>query len=282
MSTFEKAEALFKAATTKPVEGPPKDKAHVIPSGKETVSLRLDRDVHRALPGRRPGLAGPHQRRAAQGRRARVAPAAIAARARPARSPTAALSAHPASPAGRVSVPVKKQCVSSPMRHGRHHRLAPRRVAVHHRHPVLPLRLEKRRADPDQVLVGLPVERDARAGCRRGRRTSRAGTAATGSALRNARCSRRHAVAEHRDAAPGRRSARSSIGVDVDAVGLDGLRAALDQPPAVLDRVAEVVEHRLLRGCRRARSAASPPAGASAGGRSPRHDRARGRHSRRA
>ena len=44
MSTFEKAEAAFKAATTKPVEGPaPKETA--IPQGKETVSLRLDRDV---------------------------------------------------------------------------------------------------------------------------------------------------------------------------------------------------------------------------------------------
>jgi uncharacterized protein (DUF4415 family) len=45
MGTFEKAEALFKAATTKPIEGPPKEKGHVIPSGKETVSLRLDRDL---------------------------------------------------------------------------------------------------------------------------------------------------------------------------------------------------------------------------------------------
>ena len=45
MGTFEKAEALFKAATTKPVEGPAKEKGHVIPGGKEAVSLRLDRDV---------------------------------------------------------------------------------------------------------------------------------------------------------------------------------------------------------------------------------------------
>lgn len=45
MGTFEKAEALFKAATTKPVEGPPKAKAPVIPGGKETVALRLDREV---------------------------------------------------------------------------------------------------------------------------------------------------------------------------------------------------------------------------------------------
>jgi len=43
MSNIEKAEALFKAATTKPVEAAPK--ANVIPTGKETVSLRLDRDV---------------------------------------------------------------------------------------------------------------------------------------------------------------------------------------------------------------------------------------------
>ncbi len=43
MSSIEKAEALFKAATTKPVEGPAKQ--NVIPTGKETVSLRLDRDV---------------------------------------------------------------------------------------------------------------------------------------------------------------------------------------------------------------------------------------------
>jgi uncharacterized protein (DUF4415 family) len=39
----ERAEALFKAATTRPAE--PKAKANVIPVGKELVSLRLDRDV---------------------------------------------------------------------------------------------------------------------------------------------------------------------------------------------------------------------------------------------
>jgi uncharacterized protein (DUF4415 family) len=44
MSTFEKAEAAFKAATTKPIEGPA-PKAAVIPTGKETVALKLDRDV---------------------------------------------------------------------------------------------------------------------------------------------------------------------------------------------------------------------------------------------
>ena len=44
MSNIEKAEAAFKAATTKPVElaSPPKP---AIPAGKETVSLRIDRDV---------------------------------------------------------------------------------------------------------------------------------------------------------------------------------------------------------------------------------------------
>ena len=43
MSSIDKAEALFKAATAK--EAPPPVKGHVIPSGKDTVSLRLDRDV---------------------------------------------------------------------------------------------------------------------------------------------------------------------------------------------------------------------------------------------
>ena len=37
------AEAAFKAATTKPAELPPKKPA--IPHAKETVSLRIDRDV---------------------------------------------------------------------------------------------------------------------------------------------------------------------------------------------------------------------------------------------
>ncbi|SDG45737.1 BrnA antitoxin family protein [Pelagibacterium luteolum] len=39
----ERAEALFKAATTKPEA--PKTKTNVIPTGKEQVSLRIDRDV---------------------------------------------------------------------------------------------------------------------------------------------------------------------------------------------------------------------------------------------
>ena len=44
VGTFERAEAAFKALTTKPVEMvSPKPAA--IPAGKETVSLRLDRDV---------------------------------------------------------------------------------------------------------------------------------------------------------------------------------------------------------------------------------------------
>jgi uncharacterized protein (DUF4415 family) len=38
------AEKAFKAVTTKPVEGPPKA-APAIPGAKETVSLRIDRDV---------------------------------------------------------------------------------------------------------------------------------------------------------------------------------------------------------------------------------------------
>ena len=37
------AEAAFKAATTKPPEGPPKTQA--IPGVKELVSLRIDKDV---------------------------------------------------------------------------------------------------------------------------------------------------------------------------------------------------------------------------------------------
>ena len=45
MGSLEKAEALFKSATTKPVEAPEKEKRVVVPGSKETVSLRLDRDV---------------------------------------------------------------------------------------------------------------------------------------------------------------------------------------------------------------------------------------------
>jgi uncharacterized protein (DUF4415 family) len=43
MGTMEKAEALFKAATDKPAEAARKTPA--IPGARETVSLRLDRDV---------------------------------------------------------------------------------------------------------------------------------------------------------------------------------------------------------------------------------------------
>jgi uncharacterized protein (DUF4415 family) len=42
--SIERAEAAFKALTTKPVENV-SPKAVAIPTGKETVSLRLDRDV---------------------------------------------------------------------------------------------------------------------------------------------------------------------------------------------------------------------------------------------
>ena len=43
MSNIDKAEAMFKAATTKPVEAPPK--SNVLPTGKEQVTIRIDRDV---------------------------------------------------------------------------------------------------------------------------------------------------------------------------------------------------------------------------------------------
>jgi uncharacterized protein (DUF4415 family) len=39
------AEKAFKAVTTKPVEGPPKVAAATPPGVKETVTLRIDRDV---------------------------------------------------------------------------------------------------------------------------------------------------------------------------------------------------------------------------------------------
>ena len=59
------AEAAFKRTTTKVVEAPPKPTA--LPGVKELVSLRIDQDVLEHFQERRPGLAGPHQRRAAQG-----------------------------------------------------------------------------------------------------------------------------------------------------------------------------------------------------------------------
>lgn len=40
---FQAAEAAFKKATTKPLEDPPK--APAIPSVKETITLRIDKDV---------------------------------------------------------------------------------------------------------------------------------------------------------------------------------------------------------------------------------------------
>jgi uncharacterized protein (DUF4415 family) len=39
------AEKAFKAVTTKPVEGPARTATVPLPGGKETVTLRLDRDV---------------------------------------------------------------------------------------------------------------------------------------------------------------------------------------------------------------------------------------------
>jgi uncharacterized protein (DUF4415 family) len=44
IDTRTAAEKAFKAVTTKPVEGPPKPPP-ALPSMKETVSLRIDRDV---------------------------------------------------------------------------------------------------------------------------------------------------------------------------------------------------------------------------------------------
>ena len=42
-SAFDRAEAAFKSATSKPVEAAPKSNS--VPEGKELVSLRLDRAV---------------------------------------------------------------------------------------------------------------------------------------------------------------------------------------------------------------------------------------------
>jgi len=47
------AEAAFKAATTKPPEGPAK--AAVVPGVKEMVSLRIDKDVMEHFQGDGPG-----------------------------------------------------------------------------------------------------------------------------------------------------------------------------------------------------------------------------------
>ena len=44
-SAMDKAEAMFKAATTKPQEAPAKTERQVIPVAKESVSLKIDNDV---------------------------------------------------------------------------------------------------------------------------------------------------------------------------------------------------------------------------------------------
>jgi uncharacterized protein (DUF4415 family) len=44
VGSIEQAERAFKALTTKPVENV-SPKSNAVPAGKETVSLRLDRDV---------------------------------------------------------------------------------------------------------------------------------------------------------------------------------------------------------------------------------------------
>lgn len=45
VGSYEQAERAFKALTTKPVESASPAKSGTPPVGKETVSLRLDRDV---------------------------------------------------------------------------------------------------------------------------------------------------------------------------------------------------------------------------------------------
>jgi uncharacterized protein (DUF4415 family) len=51
------AEAAFKAATTKPVEGPATDRAkeRTLPGVKEMISLRIDKDVLEHFQGQGPG-----------------------------------------------------------------------------------------------------------------------------------------------------------------------------------------------------------------------------------
>lgn len=44
-SAKDRAEAMFKAATTKPAEAPAEPQRQEIPVGKETVTLPIDRDV---------------------------------------------------------------------------------------------------------------------------------------------------------------------------------------------------------------------------------------------
>jgi len=52
-SARDAAEAAFKAATTKPLEAPPKKP--IIPNAKDLVSLRIDRDVLEHFQGQGPG-----------------------------------------------------------------------------------------------------------------------------------------------------------------------------------------------------------------------------------
>jgi len=49
------AEAAFKVATTKPPAPLPPDRKPVLPNAKETVSLRIDRDVLEHFQGDGPG-----------------------------------------------------------------------------------------------------------------------------------------------------------------------------------------------------------------------------------
>ena len=44
-SARDKAEALFKSATTKPAEPAEKPRKTVVPPGRESVTLRIDNDV---------------------------------------------------------------------------------------------------------------------------------------------------------------------------------------------------------------------------------------------
>lgn len=44
-SALDRAEAMFKDATTKPAAAPVRPKPLYVPSGKETISLRIDNDV---------------------------------------------------------------------------------------------------------------------------------------------------------------------------------------------------------------------------------------------
>ena len=45
LSAIDKAEALFKSATTKPIETPTKPERRIVPIGKEVISLKIDNDV---------------------------------------------------------------------------------------------------------------------------------------------------------------------------------------------------------------------------------------------